>query len=364
MIRAAHYRAGRGWDPQRPVLSERKGAVSRIEGSSETVVWNQGGGLYTTRYTQDYGWAVPVRIDRNAGTASLLRLTSDGPDRSLAAWVVVNGRSHDVVVREENAGDWQPSTVVDAGSGVVIGLDVAADRRGGVVVVWSRWEETGYRVVVRRSAINGWEEAWRLDDGLGDAIEPHVAALPDGSAVVIWRQFDGSAYSLYATHYDPATGWGSPKPIESHHDDAVYPDLCGDGKGNALAVWLERRCIERRCVESNGRIARYDAGAEGWSRAVRLVPGASDIKTACDATGRAIVIWVQNGAFGLPHIWSNRYDPVQGWGTPRPMKPDRRSSAHPAVAMNAQGAAVAVWEHFDLFSRRSLYGSWSAPQPN
>lgn len=157
------------------------------------------------------------------------------------------------------------------------------------------------------------------------------------------------------------TGWDAPETLDGGRDEVVYPDLTGDGKGTVYAAWLERRCEERRCVKSESWVARYVPDNVGWSRPVQLASGAEGVKVAGDRSGRVIAVWAKSDAFGLPHIWTNRYDPIRGWGTPRPMKPDRRSSAHPGIAMNAQGAAVAVWEHFDLFSRRSLYASWSPP---
>lgn len=362
-IRSAHSRAGQRWGGQRAVLASRPAWVSDLQIATDTVVWREhdgaASGLYATRNTLENSWAAPTRIDQGVADVRLFRLASDGLDARVVAWVVAADYSRTIVVRTADAGDWRPSTRIDEDAGSIVGLDVGTARDGGTVVVWSRWVGTGYRILARRSEAGGWDAAGAIDDGLGDAIEPQVVVFPDGAAIVIWRQFDGTDYSLYANHYHRVGGWDVPVVIETHADNAVYPVLVGDARGDAVAVWVERRCETRRCTKSDAWFARFVAG-RGWQQAVHLAPGVGDVQIAGDGRGRAIAVWAKNGAFGLPHIWSRRYDPDSGWDDPRPMKPNRRSSAHPTVAMNGHGEAVAVWEHFNLLSRRSLYASWTS----
>ncbi|RYF35685.1 MAG: hypothetical protein EOO25_22175, partial [Comamonadaceae bacterium] len=81
---------------------------------------------------------------------------------------------------------------------------------------------------------------------------------------------------------------------------------------------------------------RIDDGATGTSS-----PG-----LAMDASGSAVAVWVQNGA-GDASVWSNRYLPGSGWGTPAQVENLPLDPAQPMVAMDAAGNALVAWHQWE-----------------
>lgn len=159
-IYAAHYRVGPGWEGPHPLHAGRMSGIAHLQIATDTVGWSEHDGLashlYATRYTAEQGWATPVRLDQGTGDVRHLRLTSDGPDTRLAAWVTAHDYSRDVVVRAAHAGTWQPPVLIDTDSGSIVGLDLAG-LDGRLVVVWSRWADTRYRIIARRYVeTSGW----------------------------------------------------------------------------------------------------------------------------------------------------------------------------------------------------------------
>ncbi len=111
---------------------------------------------------------------------------------------------------------------------------------------------------------------------------------------------------MFATH---RRQFGVATPVETTTDAAQLPQVVVDGNGNAIAVW------------------RQDVGT-------------------------------------ISNLWTNRYVPATGWGTPALLETmDDGDALNPRLAINRAGTAVVVWEqddgttHTDLYVRRYVVGT-------
>jgi len=154
-----------------------------------------------------------------------------------------------------------------------------------------------------------------LESAAPQARNPQVAVTAGGAAIAVWGQADGNNQShIWARHYVPGQGW----------DTAVSIDNAG---------------------------------------ATRNAIGAPSI--AIDGQGRAVAAWVQpdpNIQNDIGSLWTNRYDPVTGWGTAALIETGASYVTNPKVAMNSAGIAVVVWTQFDGAHSRAFINRQRAGQ--
>lgn len=166
---------------------------------------------------------------------------------------------------------------------------------------------------------------------------------------------------------------GSPSPlptlgtlqlIETNESPAFDPQISVAPNGNAIVVW---RDFDH--VWSN----RFVPGI-GWGTPSVIDNGIAvtrwDPQIALDSKGNAIAVWEEDtGGFGTPqrrqsHVWANRYTAGSGWRTPILIFGRTTSSSDPKAAQISiapNGDAVVVWDR--LISRYVIStDTWETPQ--
>jgi hypothetical protein len=179
------------------------------------------------------------------------------------------------------------------------------------------------------------------DVGIGDG----------GQAVVVWYQEDGAAYTIWGAAFDPATGWSTPRSLQTETTAGAGwpPRVAVDPRGNALAVF-----VTFNGVSYDLWAARFTAG-EGWTGEVSLESASETVSTpavAMDGQGGAMVVWEQsNGVAGS--AWANHFSPDTGWQGPVLIERDDTGGVGgPQVASDALGDFTAAWLQYDgTFSR-------------
>jgi hypothetical protein len=96
------------------------------------------------------------------------------------------------------------------------------------------------------------------------------------------------------------------------------------------------------------------------------VADAGTVKVAFDTSGNAIAVWAQSDGTHET-IWSNRYTPGTGWGTPAQVQTSTEDSNAPAIIIDSTGNALAVWDGtpdgvnvYVYASRYTAASGWSA----
>src|SRR5436190_284471 len=175
--------------------------------------------------------------------------------------------------------------------------------------------------------------------------------------------------SIWARRYVAGQGWSTPTLIESNPGFASFPHVGFDDSGNAMVVWYQAfGAPNGRHIWAN----RYVVGT-GWRTPTRI--DSSDRNgqgpaLAVNGNGNAVAVWHQWDDAGVAiSIWANEYVAGQGWGTATLIETDSGAADNPDVAIDSGGNAIAVWRQFDgtadsIYANRYLAGQgWGTPAP-
>ncbi len=241
--------------------------------------------------------------------------------------------------------------------------DLAVDASGAAVAVWLYYGGADSQVWAASFAPEGgWGTAERIAADDGFARYPRVAMDPSGSAVAVWQHdAQGGQGEVWAAAYTLAGGWQAAVSLDSDFAGSTFaPSVAMDASGNAIAVWV--RVADNRGTLAAARhtptggwgaVTRIDDDQIGYPSAPQAAMDPDGHRIAMDANGSAIAVWRQEEGDQEDwpsRIWANRFTPASGWEA----KPSRiesldgagRSRA-PAIAMNASGEAVVVWQRWD-----------------
>lgn len=246
----------------------------------------------------------------------------------------------------------------DAGAGLAVWRDYSAQYKARV---WASWT---------RPPTHTWSDAFLLDqDAQHSAAVARIAITPGGDAIAVWTQTDGTHQNLWANRYQIASdSWSGPEKLETDDTaDVLVPSLALNGSGDAIVVWQQAQGGLDQ-VWAN-RFSRADAR---WLGATALQPSAAGAgrapHVALDAQGAAIAVWQRSSA-GSDHVWSARAAPgSSSWETARRIDRDAAPAGSVRVALGVDGSAHAVWlqrsgsfQHVSSSHLASGASSWSPP---
>jgi hypothetical protein len=338
-------------------------------------VWEQFDGIWSSRFTAGGGWGMPEAVSTpNVAGALSPRVSFARDGSAIAVWQQGDGSRTNIwsnhytpgvgwgtpaLIETNNDGDAQdPRMAVDpSGDALVVWRQTNA---GGSTSIWSNYYKAGV----------GWDNPAPVENQNLIAAFPQVAFDGRGNALAVWSQWGSSGSDIWANHYTAGRGWGTAFLIETDDTGAAYsPQVAFDSQGNALVLWMQWGTVTRTgpCVVptsagggsscnpttvpiSNIWSRRYVAGS-GWAQPELVETddrgNASAPRFAFDEAGNAIAVWTQpNGRF--VSVWANRYRNGTGWATATSLQDhDTGDAMTPAVAVNADGDAVAVWGQSD-----------------
>lgn len=197
-----------------------------------------------------------------------------------------------------------------------------------------------------------------LDPNFGERRLPQVAVDAGGNALAVWQQFDAGPQSIFSSRYTAGGSWDTPTPVEMENGSATGPKIAMDASGNALAIWEQSEGGSVN-IYSN----RYTPGS-GWGTPTPIEIGDRDAfgsQIAMDASGNAMAVWRQSDGT-RDNIWANRYTVGTGWSTATLIETDDGSGRNPQVTLDAAGNALAVWHQSDgtrenIWSNRYIAGT-------
>ncbi len=384
------------------------------------------------------GWQVGEAIDNGSGAVSSPQIAVTADGSAFAIWQQFNGTHNEIWVnRHDPANGWGAANRLVAGSHEFENPAIAVAADGSAIAVWQQsdgtvdiwanrydpdsgwgmarrmgasytWDENpavamsndGSAIVVWGMYMEGSEElailAWRYISGSGWASEeetvlyqieefappahglseaqvlgpPRIATAPDGTAIVVWRyRLLGSLGGVtLANRYVPGSGWDVPQRIDGTVNVAVEsPQIVMGADGSAIAVWTQLDG-GRSAVWSN----RFSPD-DGWGSPRKIEAGDGDaglVQIAMDSGGSAVVVWRQwDTASNRWDLWANRYDPATGWATAERIEHRAGNVDSPSIAMAADGSAMALWVQEDgsrttVWSNRFVPGTgWGTAQP-
>jgi hypothetical protein len=326
-------------------------------------------------------WQAPINIGRDAIGAEVA-INAEG-----GAMVVWSQRNADMTLqvwakyRAPRAAWDAPILLGESAPRRNVLRRIAMNPQGDAVVVWEEQTRGGRESVLakRFNRVSGWEESIRISSDAGPAGNPQVAISADGRAITLWQQqvFETSAQSqqgLWTRRFIPGQGWGDAEQIPIDSTEAVFqPQLAMSDTGEVLVAWM-RVNAENDMLTMRARTIRYRP-TEGWGGISEL--GSAEISAlqmlatmgndennqislAAGPAGDAVVAWVRGR-----ELWAARCDASGDWGAPALLRAGG-SNRMPWLAVNAKGAAVAIWfeeEQNTVWVSRSRAGrQWDPPK--
>jgi hypothetical protein len=259
---------------------------------------------------------------------------------------------------------------------------------GSAAVVWGYSEGPGNYRIWSNHYSGSWDTAEHISSTSGNANSPQVAFDANGDDFfAVWSQYQlGNNQSNYHIlqrqyHYvsclnnpacgisDPsAIGWQSMSLITPFDiGDAGEPQIAAWGNKNAVAVWTQNTAAGNRTyanVATNGT----------WAAAVQINPQATYSSAApavaVDNNGNAIALWM-DWAPGRTTLMASRYG-LGSWSTPTQIDDVAGNNAgdydppRQQVVMDSSGNAIIVWQQananrseYNIYARRCPAGPLS-----
>lgn len=363
--------AGENWRPAVEIGSGVEEALHPIltvdPAGNARLFWTEWNGRsarpYVSRYEKESGWSTPTEI---RGTSALRNIYVDRNGNLLQIRDRTEGRAGgrliQVITGEEIKID------LPAAPRKMLGLQFEAREDGTIMAAWSQSDDTQegtrYRVwAAQFRPQSGWAAPKIISEKERDAIEPRLAVARSGVTTFVWRQFDGEFYAIFASRFEPETGWDPPTRISvATGEEAVYPDLAMNARGNVFVVWVQRRCVERHCPSSNVWGRPFQA-EPGWGKTFKIAEGGDAAQVAVDGDGNALVVGSRatGSLFKKSEIWARRYSMSEGWSDLIQVESNWANTGHPSLSMNSKGEAIVGWEQYSL-GRRTIWATQFHPQ--
>jgi hypothetical protein len=175
-----------------------------------------------------------------------------------------------------------------------------------------------------------------------DASLPQVALDARGDAFAVWQERRPNGVFTRAATRPSGGSWSAARTLAR----GGYVDLAVDARGDAVVAGLT-------LADPQGVFAVYHPAGGGWGRAMRLSgSGATDVElsAAIDANGRAFVAWAQGGNVEVSARSEGR------WSTQRV-----GAGAEPTIAVDPAGDGLLVW-HTPARDDGRFLASWKTPR--
>jgi hypothetical protein len=334
-------------------------------------IWTQNDGTYlriqSRRYIPSSGWGTVKQVDNgSAAMAMSPKIAADGLGNLMAVWLQTSAGVTSIWTNLYSASSgWGTAalleTVNPAGGNKP---EIAMDSAGNAIVVWYAFDGSWTSLWAKRyAATGGWSAATLIENvNTGGASEHSVAMDANGNAMVVWAQFDGTRSNIMANRYTAGSGWGTAGEIDASDLDASNPSVAVDSAGNMMAVWHQRSANTGNnfSIYTN----RFSNGSWGAATLVKAdIPYARQSAIAMNASGNAMLVWLEDDGFDTGSIWARAYAGGIGGAIVRiddlSIFTDGRT---PKVGIDASGNAVALWgQGRHIWSARYLAGSgWLA----
>lgn len=187
------------------------------------------------------------------------------------AWDVDGGPERTVWVAIKSAAlepGWEPATALDAVATADLLPRVAVDDAGDVMAVWQGNEPGGLsrifsrrydRGLAMRGAGPAWSDLRELSDARGGGL-PVLACDARGNALVVYQAINAE---VLGARYTRRQGWQAPAVVNAlaTPGSIFEPRLAFDGRGSAVAIWIESDMVFRTAAPSYGFAiggARFD----------------------------------------------------------------------------------------------------------
>ena len=220
---------------------------------------------------------------------------------------------------------------------------VAVDPQGNAVAIWLKpIGSTGSAVVqvAQRAANGAWQGPIDVSSTARDGSEPEIALDSSGNAYALWPNSDGVNVRVEASFRPAGGSWQAPVEISAAGRNAAVPRLAVDAAGTAIAVF-QRYDGTNQIIQAAVRPA-----GGGWQAATNLSAAGRDAfqpAVSVNPQGAAVAVWQRSNGTNLM-IQASSWAPGGAWQAPVDLSATGQDGIQPQVAVDPNGGAVAVWE--------------------
>ena len=266
-----------------------------------------GNAVFTWEYFDGTHWRIQARTVSLAGTRSSTQTLSttgqdalypqvavDGNSNAVFAWQRFDGSNQRIQARVRSAAGILSATQTLSAAGQTAGsARVAVDPNGNAFFAWERSDGTVDRIQTRaRSAAVTLSSTQTLSAAGKNANDPRVAVDRGGNAVLLWQRFDGILNRVQGRARSAA---GALSPTQTLGDTGTSiplgAQIAVDPQGNAVVVWEHREGTAVCCtrVEARVRLADGTLGSTQFLSPADQV--AREPAVAVDPNGNAFAVW-------------------------------------------------------------------------
>ena len=262
-------------------------------------LWENGGKLWTMPVGPHSAPAL-IRLPLGEGTSPRIILNHEG--RGIALWQSSVGEERQILGKILGGGE-DGSHVIFRTMGQIRHLQAAVDRRGNALVVWLLVADERIEVMAQSFDTRGhaWEQApTSLGFPSASTVEPRMAVNHREHAMVLWEVDGGGAAGLVASHYWPADGIWSDRPVPVVSHATLQHQVVMDDLGNALALWVHAPRGQRSSLEAS----YYDGQRCEWGAPEILSTSQTFTHTRLVMTGNgeALAAWCQSEGHGASRL--------------------------------------------------------------
>jgi hypothetical protein len=349
-------------------------AVAIGPGGDAIAVWRvfEAGGATIVAANRPPGgpWEPPVPISTPGLESFSPTVIVDAAGEATVVWEVEEDETETigVVAASRTAGGvWGPPQAIGSeGEAVEQPTQLTGDDAGEMIAAWTR-EEGGHSVVevASRPPGGGWSAPAPISLAGEEAHEPRIALNQAGDAAAIWEASAGVEEVARAAWRPAGGAWGAPALVTAAGEEAAFPVVGLDAGGDLTAVW-------ERTDATNFVIREADrTGGGSWSTPRRLSPSGVDSfapELAVDPGDDATAAWERSSSGGTEIVIEAASRPGAGaWGGSTPLSPAGGNAQLQKVGLDAAGDATAVWREGKYptvgvaAATRPATGGWGAP---
>jgi hypothetical protein len=314
-------------------------------------------------------WGAPQLLSVPANQVASPQIAIAGT-KLVAVWVRYDGKNLIVQTadRDPQTGLWGIPTSLSPSGRDAQAPRIAVDARGDTVAVWASVALQGWMIqAAYRPAGGFWEPATVLDSPQSGTAAPDVVIDGAGVPTAVWTETVASGWRVNAATRHADGTWTKPVPLSAvDPTGSMAPRLALEKANDVTAVWS--RAIGTRIVLE---LTSRSASTGTWSSTRQLFPGAPNAiapQIATNRRGDGVLVWTSSGGSGLG-VQASVRRPGKAWGKPTPPLTSGTGPLAPQVALDAQGAALAVWSRsigghsrVQAAALPSIGTSWSPPR--
>lgn len=322
--------------------------------------------------TRDRGWGTAQNIEiEDGGDSDEPRVAVNDKGDAIAIWIKNDAAGMHLLSNSYVSGSgWGTAQAISDSSSIISDPNVAVDNEGNVLAVWRQNDGSRSNIMINYYTTSaGWGSAQIIDNSDENAEEPHLAMSNNGDAMVLWQQNDGTYRHIYGNHFTKGNGWETPQLVENDKfNSTTHPKVAMDIYGNAIAVW------QRVLASYQIWTSRYTPDG-GWGTPKKIstetMNNSPYPQVSVDGLGNAIALWAAQDSALYNQIWTNCYVFDEDWaGIERPVNSDDPGGASELrLSADANGDAIAVWQqrgdgvYHHIWSNRYVYtGDWGTAQ--